>query len=113
VYRLSHGDKSLVYCTDFEHGEEASARLAAFAADCDILIYDAQFSDAEYERKRGFGHSTWEEGVKLAKRCRAARAVLFHHDPFHDDETLARAEAECRKSFAGLSFAKCGEVMSL
>jgi phosphoribosyl 1,2-cyclic phosphodiesterase len=113
VYRLSRGDKSLVYCTDFEHGEEASARLAAFAADCDLLVYDAQYSDAEYEQKRGFGHSTWEEGVKLAKRCRAARAVLFHHDPSHDDETLARAEAECQKTFDKLSFAKCGEVISL
>jgi ribonuclease BN (tRNA processing enzyme) len=113
VYRLSRDGKSLVYCTDFEHGEEASARIAAFAADCDVLVCDAQYSDAEYERKRGFGHSTWEEAVKLAKRCRAARAVLFHHDPAHDDETLARAEAECRKSFDRLSFAKCGEELTL
>jgi ribonuclease BN (tRNA processing enzyme) len=113
VYRLSHGGKSVVYCTDFEHNDRYSADLAEFAADCGLLIYDGQFSEAEYERKRGWGHSTWEEGVKMAKRCRAKRLAVFHHDPYRADDELTRAEERHRREFANLSFAKGGEVVLL
>jgi ribonuclease BN (tRNA processing enzyme) len=113
VYRLSHGGRSLVYCTDFEHGDDASRRLADLAAGCDLLIYDAQFSDAEYEGKRGWGHSTWDEGIRAARRCGARLLALFHHDPARTDDALRDIEARLKNDFPGLFFSKCGEVISL
>ena len=90
VYRLTHGGASMVYCTDFEHGEGHTERLVAFAKDCGALIYDAQYSPAEYEKKKGFGHSTWEMGAAVGKRCGAGRVLLFHHAPDRTDEELER-----------------------
>ncbi|MDR0905660.1 MAG: MBL fold metallo-hydrolase [Oscillospiraceae bacterium] len=113
VYKLTHGEHSIVYCTDFEHDKHHSERLASFAADCELLIYDAQFSDAEYETKQGWGHSTREEAVRLARRCGVRKLLLFHHSPSRTDDALDAAEALTRLDFPDSSFAKREEVVLL
>jgi phosphoribosyl 1,2-cyclic phosphodiesterase len=113
IYRLSCGGKSIVYAVDFEHEEGVSARLADFAAGCDLLIYDAQYSDEEYESKRGWGHSTWNEGAKAAERCGAKKLVLIHHDPWRTDEELGDIERSMREKHKNLSFGKHGEEIIL
>jgi len=113
VYRLTHGDASLVYCTDFEHGDGHTERLLAFARGCGALIYDAEFSPAEYEEKQGFGHSTWEMGAEIGTRCGAGRVLLFHHDPGRTDAELERVEKALREAYPGCSFARCGEEVPL
>jgi phosphoribosyl 1,2-cyclic phosphodiesterase len=111
VYRLSCGGKSLVYCTDFEHTDELSARVAEFASGCDLLIYDAQYSAEEFEDRRGWGHSTWDEGVDMAGRCGAKRLVLFHHSPSRTDAELAELQASIGNEY--VIFGKCGEEIVL
>ena len=32
------------------------------------MIYDCTYSDAVFDRYRTWGHSTWEEGVRIAER---------------------------------------------
>ena len=66
-----------------------------------MLIYDAQYTPAEYEAKRGWGHSTFAEGARLAEAAGVGRLVLFHHDPGHDDFAVARIEAEARLRLGG------------
>ena len=39
------------------------------------MIYDATYTEAEYPTYRGWGHSTWKEGVRL---CEAAGVPLAH-----------------------------------
>ena len=57
IYRLNYKSKSIVYVTDFEHSsEEKCEELIRFSADCDLLTYDAQYTNEEYNRFRGFGH---------------------------------------------------------
>jgi hypothetical protein len=36
----------------------------------------------------GWGHSTWQEAVKLAKAANVKKLVIFHHDPLHDDDFM-------------------------
>ena len=69
--------------------------------DADVLIYDAQYTPAEYGSRRGWGHSTWLEGTKLANAAGVKKLVLFHHDPEREDEAVQRIEEEARKEFAG------------
>ncbi|MDR0821639.1 MAG: MBL fold metallo-hydrolase [Oscillospiraceae bacterium] len=108
-YRLNANGKSIVYAMDFEHNDKYSAQLAEFAADCDLLVYDAQYSDEEYERHRGWGHSTWNEGIKMAKQCNAKRLVLTHHAPSRSDSELSAVQLNCDIA----SFAKIGERIVL
>ena len=110
VFRLSYRGKSLVYATDFEHEEGAFDRLAAFAAGTDLLLYDAQYTESEYLRCRGFGHSTAEKGLALRERCGARRLLLVHHAPFATDERLLERE---RSLPEGASYARQGQVVCL
>ena len=111
IYRVSGGGRSLVYATDYEHDEPSFGRLADFARGTDLLLYDSQFSPAEYARKRGYGHSTAEKGMELMARCGAKRLLLIHHDPQSTDAALL--ERERRIGRADVRFAREGEVIEL
>lgn len=98
--RVEHQGRSLVFCTDTEHDPEVGApdpQVVALAQDADILIYDATFTEAEFLKgRRGWGHSTYEEAVKVARAAGVRRLYFFHHDPAHDDAFLDARLAEAR-----------------
>jgi phosphoribosyl 1,2-cyclic phosphodiesterase len=88
-FRLTWRGGSLCYLTDVEHASDGpDPALARFVAGCDVLIYDASYTEAEYADRQGWGHSTWNEGVRLAEAGGAGTLVLFHHDPAHDDDAM-------------------------
>lgn len=88
VYRVDWDGKSVVYALDFEHSAEASAALAAFAKNADVLIYDATYFPENYPEKKGWGHSTWVEGLKLKEAAGIKTLFLAHHELDHTDELL-------------------------
>jgi phosphoribosyl 1,2-cyclic phosphodiesterase len=98
------GGKTVAYLTDNELALNGDAhgrrRLVAFAAGADVLIHDAQYLDGEYPQHVGWGHSCLTEVLKLAADAKVKRLYLYHHDPSHDDETVAAKEALGRKFFA-------------
>ena len=88
-YRIDAGGRSIVYATDHEHGNEAIDRgFIEQASGADILIYDSQYTPEEYEQRRGWGHSTWEQGVRIAREADVGQLVLFHHDPLRSSDAL-------------------------
>jgi phosphoribosyl 1,2-cyclic phosphodiesterase len=75
------------------------------------MIYDSTYTDAEYPAHVDWGHSTWEEGARLADAAKVKTFVIFHHDPGHDDDFMdgiANAAAEKRP---GTLVAKEGMVL--
>ncbi len=116
AYRISAGGRSVVYATDTEH-DSASGRidagLVALAKGADVLIYDAQYTEAEYASKRGWGHSTNTEGARLAHAARVGQLVLFHHDPAHDDAEIARIERDTQRHFQRTIAAREGLEIAL
>jgi phosphoribosyl 1,2-cyclic phosphodiesterase len=101
-YRVEHAGRAVCYITDTEHtpGEQDEA-LVDFIRQADIVIYDCTYTDAEFEHYRGYGHSTWEEGVRLCEAAGVPRLVIFHHRPGRDDQDLRRIEADAKASFPG------------
>ncbi len=114
AYRVTSGGASLVYSTDHESHEGATwrpgraegtyddadllhpgdQRHAAFMRDADVVIHDAQYHAPDYPAKAGWGHSTIEYAVDIARAGNVRRLVLFHHDPSRDDagiDALVRA----------------------
>jgi len=67
-----------------------SEQYVEFCRSADLLFHDAQYTDQEYMRARGWGHSTFGEAVDLALEARVKCLVLFHHDPDRTDEDLDR-----------------------
>jgi ribonuclease BN (tRNA processing enzyme) len=80
------------------------------------LIADAQYTDEEYEQKRGWGHSSISHVINLAAAAGAKRLALYHHEPTHDDKQLlaiekkAKAQAKKRKKDLQLYMAREGQV---
>ena len=111
VFRVSCGEKSLVYATDYEHGSVGFAELERFAQGTELLLYDGQYGPEKYNARIGFGHSTEEKGVELMERCGAKRLLLIHHDPDSTDTELLRREARIGRE--NVRFAREGEVIEL
>lgn len=85
-YRIDHLGKSICYITDTEHHEgRRDKTIIDLCRGADVMIYDSSYTDEEYPRYRGWGHSTWQEGVRLADAAEVGTLVIFHHDPSHDD----------------------------
>jgi phosphoribosyl 1,2-cyclic phosphodiesterase len=85
-YRIEYGGKSICYVTDTEHREgERDKTIVELCRGADVMIYDSSYTDTEYPRYRGWGHSTWQEGVRLADAAQVGTLTIFHHDPSHDD----------------------------
>src|SRR5256712_9733637 len=106
AYRISSHETTLAYVTDHEPywrttGREfqhpGDQRHLAFLEGADIIIHDAQYSDEEYAGKIGWGHSTAEYATDVALAAGSGRLALFHHDPAHDDATVARFAAMSRE----------------
>jgi hypothetical protein len=98
-YRLEADGATVAYCCDHEpfsrdvaegHREffGLDQQHADFIEGADLLIHDAQYTEAEYPSKVGWGHSSIEFVVKLAQHTKAKHVVLTHHDPLRTDEAL-------------------------
>jgi phosphoribosyl 1,2-cyclic phosphodiesterase len=75
------------------------------------VIYDATYTEAEYPTYRGWGHSTWNEGVRLCRAAGAGRLIAFHHDPDHDDAALDRIAEALGRALPGSRVAQEGMVL--
>jgi phosphoribosyl 1,2-cyclic phosphodiesterase len=104
-YRVSWQDYAVAYITDTEHfGNELDANILELADRADVLIYDSTYTDEEYSHpqasKIGWGHSTWQEGVKIAQAAQVKKLVIFHHDPSHDDDFMDSIGIQSAQAFS-------------
>lgn len=96
-YRIEHNGRSLCYITDTEHVPGKPDRnILDLIEGADLVIYDSTYTEEEFPEKIGWGHSTWNEGVKLCQSAGAGSMAIFHHDPDHEDDFMDRIESEAR-----------------
>ena len=97
--------------TDYEHEEGSFARLRVFSQNADLILYDGQYEPEEYERKKGFGHSTAQMGIRLLEESGASFMLLVHHDPLSTDDELRKREEGLGRS--DIRYARQGETVEL
>ncbi|HHP7244752.1 MAG TPA: MBL fold metallo-hydrolase [Elainellaceae cyanobacterium] len=103
-YRVSWNGLTAAYVTDTEHfPDRLDENVIWLARDADLFIYDATYTDQEYNSERaskvGWGHSTWQEAVKVARAANAKKLVIFHHDPLHSDDFMDQIKDDTAKQF--------------
>lgn len=114
AYRLEQGRNALVYACDTEHPARGVDRgLLELCGGASLLVYDAQYLPEEYPGRRGWGHSTYEQGVRLALEAGVPRLYLTHHDPGRDDEGVAEVERRAAALFPGARAAREGLTVRL
>ena len=112
-YRVEHGGKTVCYITDTEHRPGGrDQEIVKLVRDSDFMIYDATYTDDEYPRYVNWGHSTWQEGCRIADEANVKTLVIFHHDPGHDDGFMDRIAAEAQAARPGTLVAVEGMVLT-
>jgi phosphoribosyl 1,2-cyclic phosphodiesterase len=114
AYRLEYAGKSLCYVTDTEHViGKPDQNVLGLIDGADLVIYDSTYTDEEFPNHVGWGHSTWQEGVRLCHEARAKRLAIFHHDPDHEDDFMLEIEMEAKQLWSGAFVAREGTIVEL
>lgn len=77
--------KVFVFLTDHENTFAIEPALARHAGRADLLVMDCQYNGETYPKRVGYGHSTPEYCLKLARAAGVSRLALTHHDPDAED----------------------------
>ena len=113
AYRIEYAGKSICYVTDTEHRpDKPDAAILGLIDHADLVIYDSTYTDEEFPNFVGWGHSTWQEGVRLCTQAKVGRLVVFHHDPSHDDAFMDRVAAAAEAARPGTIVAREGLILS-
>ena len=115
-FRVEHENKTVVFATDSELDQliadpEQSRRdpaalrelpdeLVQAVQGADLLIADAQYNDAEYVQKVGWGHPRASTVVDLAAQAGVRQLALTHHDPMHSDRDIDLLVLDCAERAA-------------
>ncbi len=117
-YRVNWRGYSAAYITDTEHfPDRLDQNVLKLVDNADVMIYDATYTDEEYHSKAsskvGWGHSTWQEAIKVAKAANVKKLVIFHHDPLHNDDFLDRVGEAAAQQFPNTFMAREGLSLQL
>lgn len=113
-YRIEYGGKAMCYLTDNDLGSGApDPAIVALAKDAALVITDTTYTDAELPDHAGWGHSSWQQAIRLADLANVKVLCLFHHDPDHDDTIMDGIAAEAARTRAGTIVAREGLAIVL
>lgn len=106
-YRIEHDGRAICYITDTEHViGKPDQNVLGLIEGADLVIYDCTHTDDEFLTHLGWGHSTWQEGVRLCRAAHVERLAIFHHDPDHDDRFMLSVEQQSREVWEGAFVAR-------
>lgn len=113
-YRVDFDGRSFACITDTEHVPgKFDEHVLALIDGVDLFIYDSSLTDEELPEFTGYGHSTYEEGMRLCKEANAAAFLAFHHMPFRVDKELDRIEKKIRNGNPNSGVAREGVTIKL
>jgi phosphoribosyl 1,2-cyclic phosphodiesterase len=108
-YRIEYGGHAVAYVTDVEMGDgPIDPGLLELTRGAALVILDTTYTEEEVAAHAGWGHSSWQQGVRLADAAGAGRLCLFHHDPDHDDAFMDRVAAAAEAARPGTIVAREG-----
>ncbi|HEY9079811.1 MBL fold metallo-hydrolase [Magnetovibrio sp.] len=112
-YRIEHAGHAICYVSDTEHVPgKMDQNILGLIEGADLVIYDSTYTEEEFPTKIGWGHSTWNEGVKLCRAAGAKSMAIFHHDPEHEDDFMDKLGEEAKKEWSETFVAREGMELS-
>ena len=105
---------SFVFATDVEWEDSSAEEKKAFVTLCaepfppDLLVFDGQFTRENYDKFRGWGHSSWQTAVEVSRQVKAKRLLITHHDPSSNDEVLNEIEKQLAHTHPEANLARDG-----
>ncbi|MCW8916346.1 MAG: MBL fold metallo-hydrolase [Magnetovibrio sp.] len=112
-YRIEHDGHSICYITDTEHVPgKLDQNILGLIDGADLVIYDSTYTEEEFPDRIGWGHSTWNEGVRLCQEAGAKSLAIFHHEPEHEDDFMDQLEKDAQAVWDKAFVAKEGMELS-
>lgn len=111
-YRIESHGKSLFFTGDHErlyniyepddpdyaeyerYIEQKNQTIIDFMQGSDLLIADCSYTPEDYPLKKGWGHSTFDANMEMAKQAGVKTLFFTHHEPNRDDDALERVFQE-------------------
>ncbi len=92
-FKVSDTDHSVVIMTDNEleppNGKVTTwQEFVDFCRNADVLIHDAQYLENEMTNNSGFGHSSYEQALRLGLDANVKHLIFFHHNPERGDQEI-------------------------
>ena len=84
--------------------DQQNSFISDFIKNADIVVMDAQYTEAEYETKKGWGHGTYDSCIALATKAKVKKLYLTHHDPTRTDDQLDIIIADLQKKYPRENF---------
>ncbi|MBT7505249.1 MAG: MBL fold metallo-hydrolase [Rhodospirillales bacterium] len=114
AYRIEFDGLSVVYVTDTEHViGETDMNVFNIIKDADLVIYDCTYTEEEFPSKIGWGHSTWNEGVRLCMEADVKRLAIFHHEPDHYDDFMDQIAIDAKAVWPGTFVSREGMCIDM
>jgi ribonuclease Z len=113
-YRIEWEGRSTTLLYDVEHVPgSVDPVVLDLMQDADLVVYDCTYAEEEMQRFRGYGHSSWQHGTKLARMAGAKRFALFHHAPSRTDQELDEMERNAQLAFPGAFAARQKQILQI
>jgi phosphoribosyl 1,2-cyclic phosphodiesterase len=93
-YSIMHENKKFVYLSDNEFEHWQLTELCDFCKNSDIILWDGTFVDKELTYKKGWGHSSIEQGVDFFNKINCKKMLITHHAPGRTDYELDKINSE-------------------
>ena len=114
AYRIDYNNSSLCYVTDTEHIEgQSDQNILNLIQGANAVIYDSAYTEEDFPSKKGWGHSTWQEGIKLCQMADVKMMFMFHHDIVNDDFKIEEMEREANEQRKNVFAAREGMTISI
>lgn len=116
-YKSDHPDDACVIklmCKDknvciFADCEDANKLDSSISMNADLLFFDGMFDDGDTVDHKGWGHGTWQDGVRFCKKQNIKKLIITHHSPEIGDHSLLQREMSAADLCKNVSFAKTGD----
>lgn len=113
-YRVEHAGHAVAVVFDVEHRDDVlDQAVLELMQDADLVVYDSTYTEEEMPRHIGFGHSTPQHGIKLAKAANVSALALFHHLPSRTDSDLRVMEKTAQAEFPNAFAAADGQIVDV
>ncbi len=113
-YRIEFGGRVVAMVFDTCHQtDKLDPAVLDLIHNADLFLYDATFTDEEFKTFAHFGHSTWQQAIRLAQASGAARVGFVHHATFRTDEELGGIEQAAQELFPGAFCGRDNQVIVL
>ncbi len=113
-FRVELGEKVITYITDIEHPPGQPLKdVIHLSRNSDLLIHEAHFTPEELPNYKGWGHSSWEEAVGVAKSADVKQLALYHYSPTYDDQAVEEIEKAAKHKFPQAFAAREGMTVNL